>query len=80
MLLRAKEGRGGRAKTTFINARWKGKGGGEGQRCFAKRKKKLGQMPIIPSLPCPPILAIMRGVLLKITRDGFVNEVICHFL
>lgn len=80
MLLRAKEGRGGRVKTMFINARWKGKGGGEGQRCFAKRKKKLGQMPIIPSLPCPPILAIMRGVLLKITRDGFVNEVICHFL
>lgn len=40
MLLRAKEGRGGRAKTMFINARWKGKGGGEGAEMFRKKKKK----------------------------------------
>lgn len=40
MLLRAKEGRGGRAKTTFINARWKGKEGGEGAEMFRKKKKK----------------------------------------
>lgn len=74
-----REGEGERKPRSLMRD-GKEKGEGRGQRCFAKRKKKLGQMPIIPSLPCPPILAIMRGVLLKITRDGFVNEVICHFL
>lgn len=77
-----RERRGGReVKTTFINAGWKGKEGeGKGETCFAKKKKKkLGQMPIIPRLLCLPILAIIRAVLLKITRDGFVNKVICHF-
>lgn len=41
-------------KTAFINARWKGKEEGGDRRVSRekKKKKKLGQMPIIPPLLC----------------------------